>query len=199
MVAVTEAAGIQPERHCRRPRRRARWASTAVAMARADGAGHGDRDRRGSGAADARPPIRRRRGSGPRGPAGRMASSPGSGTTAGRAARTSSSRRPARRPPWPTGLRLLRPGGRLVTAGLVVPGSIVTLRRQRDRAPLRHDPRRAQLRPPPPGGGPRLRPATSAAGFPLGELVDARFPLEAVDAALTAAAERRALRPAVAP
>jgi hypothetical protein len=35
--------------------------------------------------------------------------------------------------------------------------------------------------------------------LPLGELVDARFPLAETDAALTAAAERRALRPAVVP
>ena len=35
--------------------------------------------------------------------------------------------------------------------------------------------------------------------LPLGELVDTRFPLQAVDAALLAAAERRALCPAVIP
>jgi threonine dehydrogenase-like Zn-dependent dehydrogenase len=35
--------------------------------------------------------------------------------------------------------------------------------------------------------------------LPLGDLVDTRFPIEAADAALAAAAERRALRPAVVP
>lgn len=96
------------------------------------------------------------------------------------------------------GLRLLRPGGRLVTAGLVVPGSSVTLdaseivrRCATVRGVHNYAPRhliaaldfvRAQ----------RLR-------LPLAELVDARFPLEATDAALIAAAERRALRPAVVP
>ena len=96
------------------------------------------------------------------------------------------------------GLRLLRPGGRLVTAGLVVPGSIVTL----DASEIVR--RCATIR-----GVHNYAPHHLVAALdfvreqrgrlPLGALVDMRFPLEAVDAALVAAAERRALRPAVVP
>jgi hypothetical protein len=39
--------------------------------------------------------------------------------------------------------------------------------------------------------------ARDRGGLPLGDLVDTRFPIEAADAALAAAAERRALRPVV--
>jgi putative phosphonate catabolism associated alcohol dehydrogenase len=96
------------------------------------------------------------------------------------------------------GLRLLRPGGRLVTAGLVVPGSIATL----DASEIVR--RCATIR-----GVHNYAPRHLVAALdfvqaqrgrlPLGELVDGRFPLQAVDAALLAAAERRALRPAVIP
>jgi putative phosphonate catabolism associated alcohol dehydrogenase len=96
------------------------------------------------------------------------------------------------------GLSLLRPGGRLVTAGLVVPGSIVTL----DASEIVH--RCATIR-----GVHNYAPRHLVAALdfiqahrdrlPFGNLVDARFPLEATDAALAAAAERRALRPAVVP
>ncbi len=96
------------------------------------------------------------------------------------------------------GIRGLRPGGRLVTAGLVVPGAMatfdasdivrrcVTIRGVHNYAP---------------------RHLLAALDFvrdqrdrlPLGELVDARFPLAETDAALAAAASRRALRPAIMP
>jgi len=96
------------------------------------------------------------------------------------------------------GLRLLRPGGCLVTAGLVVPGATlsldaseivrrcVTVRGVHNYAP---------------------RHLVAALEFvrahreklPLRDLVDARFPIEETDAALAAAAERRAVRPAVVP
>jgi threonine dehydrogenase-like Zn-dependent dehydrogenase len=97
-----------------------------------------------------------------------------------------------------TGLRLLRPGGRIVTAGLVVPGSIVTL----DGSEIVR--RCATIR-----GVHNYAPhhLVAALAFvqaqrrrlPLRGLVDARFPLEATDAALAAAADRRAVRPAVVP
>jgi putative phosphonate catabolism associated alcohol dehydrogenase len=96
------------------------------------------------------------------------------------------------------GLRLLRPGGRFVTAGLVLPGSIVTL----DASEIVR--RCVTIR-----GVHNYAPCHLIAALdfvreqrtrlPLGELVDTRFPLEATDAALIAAAERRALRPAVVP
>ena len=96
------------------------------------------------------------------------------------------------------GIRALRPGGRLVTAGLVVPGSTITLdaseivrRCVRIRGVHNYEPRHL----------------LTALDFvcdqrkhlPIAELVDARFPLAETDRALTAAAERRALRPAVVP
>ncbi len=103
-----------------------------------------------------------------------------------------------RRPRWPTGLQPLRPGGRFVTAGLVVPGSMATL----DASEIVR--RCATIR-----GVHNYAPRHLVAALdfvreqrgrlPLGELVDSRFPLEAADAALAAAAERRALRPAVVP
>ena len=96
------------------------------------------------------------------------------------------------------GLRLLRPGGRFVTAGLVVPGSIVTL----DASEIVR--RCVTIR-----GVHNYAPRHLVAALdfvrdqrgrlPLRELVDTRFPLEAVDVALLAAAERRSLRPAIAP
>ena len=96
------------------------------------------------------------------------------------------------------GVRLLRPGGRAVTAGLVVPGSIATL----DASEIVR--RCATIR-----GVHNYAPRHLVAALdfvrehrhhlPLRELIDARFPLQAVDAALAAAAERRALRPAVLP
>ena len=96
------------------------------------------------------------------------------------------------------GLRLLRPGGRFVTAGLVVPGSTVTL----DASEIVR--RCATIR-----GVHNYAPhhLIAALAFvqeqrhrlPLGELVDTRFPLEGTDSALIAAAERRALRPAIVP
>ena len=96
------------------------------------------------------------------------------------------------------GLQALRPGGRFVTAGLVVPGSMATL----DASEIVR--RCATIR-----GVHNYAPRHLVAALefvreqrgrlPLGELVDLRFPLEAVDAALAAAAERRALRPAVVP
>ena len=95
-------------------------------------------------------------------------------------------------------LQLLRPGGRLVTAGLVVPGSTVTF----DASEIVRRCVTVQ-------GVHNYAPRhlLTALEFvrahrnrlPLGELVDARFPLAEVDAALGAAAERRALRPAVIP
>jgi threonine dehydrogenase-like Zn-dependent dehydrogenase len=96
------------------------------------------------------------------------------------------------------GLRLLCPGGRIVTAGLVVPNSVVALdaseivrRCATIRGVYNYAPR-------------HLVAALDfvrghRANLPLGDLIDARFPLHAVDAALTAAAERRALRPALVP
>jgi putative phosphonate catabolism associated alcohol dehydrogenase len=98
----------------------------------------------------------------------------------------------------PEGLRLLRPGGRLVTAGLVVPGSIVTFdaseivrRCVAIRGVHNYAPRHLVA---------ALDFVQAQRGqLPLGELVDGRYPLETVDAALAAAAERRALRPAVVP
>jgi putative phosphonate catabolism associated alcohol dehydrogenase len=96
------------------------------------------------------------------------------------------------------GLRLLRPGGRLVTAGLVVPGSIATL----DASEIVR--RCATIR-----GAHNYAPRHLVAALdfvrehherlPLGDLVDMEVPLADVDAALTAAAERRAIRPAVVP
>ena len=96
------------------------------------------------------------------------------------------------------GLQALRPGGRFVTAGLVVPGSMATL----DASEIVR--RCATIR-----GVHNYAPRHLVAALefvreqrgrlPLGELVDSRFPLEAADAALAAATERRALRPAVVP
>lgn len=96
------------------------------------------------------------------------------------------------------GLRLLRPGGRLVTAGLVVPGSTLTLdaseivrRCVTIRGVHNYAPRHLLA---------ALEFVQAHRGrLPLGDLVDTRFPIEAADAALAAAAERRALRPAVVP
>jgi putative phosphonate catabolism associated alcohol dehydrogenase len=96
------------------------------------------------------------------------------------------------------GLQLLRPGGRLVTAGLVVPGSVATF----DASEIVR--RCATIR-----GVHNYAPRhlLTALDFvqehhgrlPLGDLVDMQVPLADVDAALTASVERRALRPAVIP
>jgi threonine dehydrogenase-like Zn-dependent dehydrogenase len=96
------------------------------------------------------------------------------------------------------GLHLLRPGGRLVTAGLVVPGSIVTfdaieiVRRCATIRVVHNDAPRHLVVALPFVQAHRDR-------LPFGDLVDARFPLEVADAAPAAAVERRALRPAVVP
>jgi len=96
------------------------------------------------------------------------------------------------------GLRLLRPGGRLVTAGLVVPGSLATF----DASEIVR--RCATIR-----GVHNYAPRHLVAALdfvrehhhrlPLADLVDMQVPLADVDAALAASAARRALRPAVVP
>jgi putative phosphonate catabolism associated alcohol dehydrogenase len=94
------------------------------------------------------------------------------------------------------GLALLRTGGRLVTAGLVVPGARVTLdaseivrRCVTIRGVHNYHPRHlvAALE----------FVVAHRARLPLGELVDARFPLEEVGAAFGAAVARQAVRPAI--
>jgi len=95
-------------------------------------------------------------------------------------------------------LRGLRPGGRIATAGLVVPGVQATL----DASEIVR--RCATIH-----GIHNYRPRhlVTALDFvvahrdrlPLGELVDARFRLEEADQAFAAAASREALRPAIIP
>src|SRR5262249_20275721 len=96
------------------------------------------------------------------------------------------------------GLRLLRPGGRLVTAGLVVPDSVVAL----DASEIVR--RSATIRgvhnyAPRPLVGALDAVREQRTRLPLADLVDMQVTLSTVDAALTASAERRALRPAVVP
>jgi putative phosphonate catabolism associated alcohol dehydrogenase len=95
-------------------------------------------------------------------------------------------------------LAWLRPGGRIVVAGTVNPGSMVTLDAN---AILRgcvtlvgvHNYHPRHL----------LQALAFVVGhrerYPLGELVDARYPLTAVDAAMADAASRRVLRAAIVP
>lgn len=98
----------------------------------------------------------------------------------------------------PQGLSVLRVGGRLVTAGLVVPGATVTLDASEIvrrciimRGVHNYHPRHLVR---------ALDFVTDHCDrLPLGALVDATFPLAAADGAFVAAAERRALRPAVVP
>jgi len=98
----------------------------------------------------------------------------------------------------PQGLSVLRVGGRLVTAGLVVPGAVVTLdaseivrRCITMRGVHNYHPRHL------------VRALDFVTDYrdrlPLGALVDATFPLAEAEGAFVAAAERRALRPAVMP
>ena len=98
--------------------------------------------------------------------------------------------------PGATGLRMLRTGGRYVTAGLVVPGAAVTLDASRDRAPAASPSAACTTTPPGTWSGARLRPRPAA--LPLGELVQA-LPARRTRRRLRAAASRAVVRAAVVP